>query len=152
MADLSGFNAEEIEVSTSYDPVPPGWYPAVITESEMRDTRAGTGRYLALTLELVDCAYAGRRVWTNLNLHNPNEKAVEIAYRDLASICRAIGIMQPRDSEDLHFKKLEVKLAIQKDNADRNECKGYRALENAAPAAAAKSAAAPKTSTPPWKR
>ena len=151
MADLSGFNAEEIEVSTSYDAIPPGWYPAVITESEMRETRAGTGQYLALTLELVDCAYAGRRVWTNLNLHNPNPKAVEIAQRDLASICRAIGIMQPRDSEDLHFRKLEVKLAIQKDNADRNECKGYRALEGAAPAAA-KSAAAPKAATPPWKR
>jgi len=151
MADLSGFNAEEIEVSTSYDPVPPGWYPAVITESEMRETRAGTGQYLALTLELVDCAYAGRRVWTNLNLHNPNPKAVEIAQRDLASICRAIGIMQPRDSEDLHFRKLEVKLAIQRDNHDRNECKGYRAVEGAAPAAS-KPAAAPKTSTPPWKR
>ena len=151
MADLTGFNAEEIEVSTSYDAIPPGWYPAVITESEMRDTRAGTGQYLALTLELVDCAYSGRRVWTNLNLHNPNAKAVEIAHRDLASICRAIGIMQPRDSEDLHFRKFEVKLAIQKDNPERNECKGYRAIESAAPAAAAKPAA-PKTSTPPWKR
>lgn len=150
MADLTGFNAEEIEVSTSYDAIPPGWYPAVITESEMRETRAGTGQYLALTLELVDCAYAGRRVWTNLNLHNPNPKAVEIAHRDLASICRAIGVMQPRDSEDLHFRKFEVKLAVQKDNADRNEAKGYRALEGAAPAA--KPAAAPKTSTPPWKR
>lgn len=150
MADLSGFNAEEIEVSTSYDAIPPGWYPAVITESEMRETRAGTGQYLALTLELVDCAYAGRRVWTNLNLRNPNAKAVEIAQRDLASICRAIGIMQPRDSEDLHFRKFEVKLAIQKDNADRNECKGYRAVEVAAPAAS--KPAAPKTSTPPWKR
>jgi hypothetical protein len=151
MADLSGFNAEEIEVSTSYDAIPPGWYPAVITESEMRETRAGTGQYLALTLELVDCAYAGRRVWTNLNLHNPNPKAVEIAHRDLASICRAIGMMQPGKSENMHFKKFEVKLAIQRDNADRNECKGYRALESAAPAAA-KSATAPKTSTPPWKR
>ena len=151
MADLTGFNAEEIEVSTSYDAIPPGWYPAVITESEMRDTRAGTGRYLALTLELVDCAYAGRRVWTNLNLHNPNEKAVEIAYRDLASICRAIGIMQPRDSEDLHFKKLEVKLAIQRDNPERNEAKGYRSLEGAAFAAKV-AALKPATSTPPWKR
>lgn len=152
MADLNGFNAEEIDATTSYDAVPPGWYPAVITGSEWRDTRAGTGRYLSLTLELVDCSHAGRRVWTNLNLQNPNEKAVEIANRDLAAICRAVGIMQPRDSEELHFKRMEIKVAIAKDNADRNEVKGYRAFDGAAPSASKPSTSKPATSTPPWKR
>lgn len=149
---ILNFDATEIETTSSYDPIPPGWYPAVITASEMRETRAGTGRYLSLTLELIDCELAGRRVWTNLNLDNPNEKAVEIAQRDLAAICRAVGVMQPYDSEDLHFKKLEIKVAIAKNDPERNEVKGYRTAQSSAPAASKPAASKPATSTPPWKR
>lgn len=153
MAELDGFNAEEVEPSTAFDAVPPGWYTAIITESEWKETRAGTGRYLALTLEIVDGQFANRKIWANLNLNNPNEKAVEIAQRDLSAICRAVGVLKPRNSEELHFKKLEIKVALQKDNPERNEIKGYRAVgsESGASKPSAPKAET-KSSTPPWKR
>lgn len=46
MADLSGFDANQVEPSNDLDPVPAGKYLAVITESEMAPNKAGTGHYL----------------------------------------------------------------------------------------------------------
>ena len=37
------FNANEVEPSTGYDPIPAGKYQAVITESEMKPTKTETG-------------------------------------------------------------------------------------------------------------
>ena len=40
------FNANEVEPSSSFDAIPAGKYQAVITDSEFRPNRAGTGEYL----------------------------------------------------------------------------------------------------------
>ena len=40
MAQLN-FNAAEVEPQTSFDPIPAGWYKAMITESEFKTTRNG---------------------------------------------------------------------------------------------------------------
>ena len=53
MATLN-FNANEVEPSKAFDPIPAGKYIAVITDSEMKETRAGTGRYLQLEFEITD--------------------------------------------------------------------------------------------------
>ena len=55
MSNLSGynFNAEEIEPS-SFDPIPAGWYKAIISASEMKPTRDSYGEYLSLTLQVIE--------------------------------------------------------------------------------------------------
>ena len=49
MSNLSAYNfdASTIEASTSYDPIPAGWYTAIISNSEMKATRDGYGEYLS---------------------------------------------------------------------------------------------------------
>src|SRR5205823_847825 len=54
MADLHGFNANDIEPSANFEPLPAGSYLAAITESEMMDTKAGTGQYVKLTFQVLD--------------------------------------------------------------------------------------------------
>lgn len=162
MAELNGFNAEEVEPNNAFDALPPGWYTAIITESEWKDTKDGNGRYIALTIEIAEGEFANRKVWDRLNLQNQNTKAVEIAERTLSAICHSVGVLRPRNTEELHFKKLDVKLAVSEYNGDkRNEVKGYRAVgsEGAASKGTSSKAAskspkseAPKSSTPPWKR
>lgn len=128
------FNASEVEPNSGFDPIPEGKYTAVISESEMRDTRAGTGRFLALTFQIIDGDYKGRNLWTNLNIENPNPKAVQIALGELSSICRAVGVPTPRDSSELHDIPLtvSVKLVRRSDNGElKNEIKGYFALSGA---------------------
>ena len=51
------FNANEVEPSTGYDPIPAGKYQAVITESEMKPTKTGNGQYLQLEFEIIEGEY-----------------------------------------------------------------------------------------------
>lgn len=149
--NLSGFDAQTVEPTASYEPLPAGWYKAVFTESEEKPTKAQTGSYLQLTAEIIEGEHQGRKLIERLNLNNPNSTAVEIAQRTLSGICRAIGVMTPRDSTDLHDKPFMVKVAVKPGDGQygpSNEIKEYAATEGAAPAPAA----APAASTPPWKR
>ena len=43
MANLTGFNANNVEPMSEFDPVPAGKYAAIITGSEMKETRRGNG-------------------------------------------------------------------------------------------------------------
>lgn len=147
MSNLSGFNAEEIEPQGSFDPIPAGWYTVMIVASEMKPTKNGSGEYLQLRLDIIDGEYEGRVLFDRLNLRNSNQTAVEIAQRQLSAICRAVGVMQPQDSSDLHDRPLRVKVSIRpagNGHDASNEIKGYEALEGAAkqPAPAARTAPA----------
>lgn len=151
MANLNGFDASSVEPSRSFEPLPEGKYEAVITESEMKETRAGNGRYLALTLEIVGGDHAGRRLWDRLNLENPNEKAVDIAKATLSAICRALGILKPKDSAELHNKPLVVRVALRRDEngETRNDIKGY---ESAASSKPRELKAGTQAARAPWSR
>jgi hypothetical protein len=150
MADLSGFNANEVEPASEREPLPAGKYVAVITESEMKETKAGTGRYLQLTFQVVEGPYEGRLLWSRINLENPNAIAVEMGRAELSSVCRAVGVMTPRDSTDLHDIPLVVTVKVKKrsDNGDlSNEIRGYAAKVGVIPAPTPAG-----TGTAPWKR
>ena len=81
MANLKGFNANEVEPADELEPIPTGKYVAVITDSEMKPTKSGSGNYLQLTFQVIEGEYANRLLWVRLNLENPNSTAVEIAMK-----------------------------------------------------------------------
>jgi hypothetical protein len=123
------FNAANVEPQQSFDALPAGRYEVIITDSEMKDTKAGTGEYLQLTMEVIgDSKHAGRKLWSRLNLVNPNATAVGIAERELSAICHCVGIITPADSEELHDRPLIVDV-IQELNPmsgqQTNRIKGY---------------------------
>jgi len=153
MANLSGFDANRVEPSTEYDPLPAGKYLAAITESEMKPTKAGTGSYLQLTFEILDGQFKARKVWARLNLANSNEMTVKIAQAELSAICRAVGVLAPNDSVELHNLPLVITVKCKKrdDTGDvTNEIKGYAKKDApAAPPAATNPSA---NGTPPWRR
>jgi hypothetical protein len=165
MANLNGFDASQVEPSSELAPVPAGKYLAVITDSEMRPTKAGTGHYLQLTFEIIEGEHKGRRLWSRLNLDNPNATAVRIAKAELSAICRAVGVMAPRDSVELHNIPLVIRVKCTKrpDTGEiNNEINGYypksamsEATKPAGPSANGTSGTSttPTTpTTPPWKR
>ncbi len=153
MASLDGFDANEHEPSRGFDLIPPGKYPALITASEVKETARGDGSYLALTLEIQGGELQGRKLWVNLNLWNPNPKAVQIAQADMSAICRAVGVLKPGDSTELHNLPMLITVG-QKKRSDSPEMQNViRKYEdpNAPPAQGAKPAA-PKGPPPkaPW--
>lgn len=151
MADLNGFDAREVEPSVGFEPIPAGKYPVIIVESETKPTKSGTGDYLELKLQIQGGQFDGRLLFDRLNLNNPNEKAVQIARASLSAICRAVGVLTPHDSSELHNKTLIaiVKLRKREDTGDMsNEVKGYEAYGKSAPAKPTAVAAGGKPADP----
>ena len=149
MAILNGFDASKVDPAASFDPVPAGKYVAAITESEMKSTKSGNGHYLELAFEIGDGPHKGRKLWARLNLENPNPQAVQIARGELSAICRAVDVLQPRDSCELHNLPLGIRVACRK-RADTdeivNEIKGYEKKESVLSQPTPQTAVAPA----PW--
>lgn len=158
--NLDGFNANEVEPNKPMDLLPPGKYRVVISDSESKQTKAGDGSYLMLTLTVIEGEHEGRKLFDRLNLDNPNPTAVEIAKRTLSAICRAVGVMTPQASSDLHDIPLiaAVKVTPAKGEYEaKNEIKGYESAGVTVPsgkgqAAPAKKPAAADSAAPPWQR
>lgn len=151
MATLQGFDAREVEPITTFEAIPSGQYLAAITDSEMKLTKNGRGRYLELTFTILEGEHKNRVLWARLNLENPNATAVKIARSELSTICRAVGVMTPQDSAELHNLPLliEVKCKKRTDTDEIvNEIKGYarKTSGDQAPQAL------PTDNTPPWRR
>jgi hypothetical protein len=152
MANLNGFDANTVEPSRTFDPLPAGKYLAAITGTEMKPTKDGTGSYLNIEFTILEGEFKDRKVWDRLCLNIPSKKAVEIAQANLSAICRAVGVMKLHDSVELHNIPLlvTVKLKKREDNGElANEVKGYAKKKVAF---SGSPQAASGDNTPPWKR
>ena len=151
MASLT-FDATQVDIS-SHEPVQPGTYEAVITESEIRPCRSGAGRGINLTFEILSEPAKGRKVWNWINYIHPKQEAQRIGQEELARLCRAVGIEKLDDTVQLHNIPLMITVAIDKDDPTRNVIKKVAA--KATPAAAGQPAAqtaSPAAGSAPWAR
>ena len=155
------FNVSDMPVSTSsFDPLPEGWYNVTIAGAELKSTKAGNGQYIAIKYQVTGPTMQGRVVFGNLNIKNPNQKAEEIGREQLGQIMRATGLAKVTDTDMLIGGQLAIKLSIQRSEqyGDSNDVKGFKALAGAVPAAmpstpfnaAPTPAAAPAKAAPPW--
>ena len=144
---INGFDATGIEPSTDFEVIPAGTYVAEITASSMLPNSKGTGEYLKLEFTVLDGPYAGRKLWTQLNLINPSQQAVEIAQRDMSAICHAAGKLRVQDSIELHNIPMEigVKVKSSEEYGPQNVIKGYKGIGSNAATTAVGGA-------PNWKR
>lgn len=155
MATLN-FDASGIDTTSQFDAIPAGDYEAMVTASEMKTTKDGTGQYLEMTVEIQTGQFQGRRMWDRLNLQNRNPKAVEIAQKQLAQLCHATGVLQVTDSQQLHNRPIVMKVAVRNDpeRGPSNEIKGYKAKGTAQPQAQAfqapRAPTAPAAAAAPW--
>lgn len=124
------FNAQQYEPTQAFTPIPEGWYPVMITESEMKPVKPPKqGAYLNLTLTVQGGEHNNRKLFARLNLHNENPVAVEIAQRELSAICHVTGVMQLQDSQQLHGIPFQAKVTVRGAEGNysaTNEIKGYR--------------------------
>jgi len=75
-------------------PLPPGTYEVIIAQSDIKATKANTGEYIELEMQIVDGEYTGRRIWERLNVNNPNKTAEDIAKAALGALCMAVGVLR----------------------------------------------------------
>ena len=153
------FSVDTLPKGTSnFEPLPEGWYNATITGAEVKETKAGDGKYIACKYTITGPSHQGRVVFGNLNIKNASTKAEEIGRQQLGEIMRAIGLGKVSDTDQLIGGNLGIKLIVKTGEYAGNEVKGYRAIGGVAPAAvapfkpmgAAAAPAAPAKSAPPW--
>jgi hypothetical protein len=134
-----GFNAEAPENNEATRQVlPAGEYDVIVVNSQKKETRAGTGAYLSLEMQITSGEFQNRRLFHNLNLwlredSDDRKMAVKIAKGQLSELCRAVGVLTPRDSSELHNKPLRVKVTV-KESAEygpQNNVKKFSARPNA---------------------
>lgn len=155
MATLN-FDARTVEPSAPMGIIPADDYNVHIVKSEIKPTANGQSHYLQLELEVLDGEFKGRKLWDILNLWNDNETAARIAQQSLSAIGHAVGVLDIRDSEQLHQKPMRASVKVEKGNAqypdDKNRVKGYGAYKGVtaiAPAVAPAPAFAPAPAAAP---
>lgn len=148
------FSASDLPVSTNnFEPLPAGWYTASITGADIKNTKAGTGQYIAVKYTITGPSFQGRIVFGNLNIKNPNVKAEEIGRQQLGEIMRAIGLAKVTDTDQLIGGNISIKLDVKRSEeyGDSNEVKGFKAIAGGASAMPTASApSAPTKAAPPW--
>ena len=153
MANLGLFDPTTVQPADDISPLPDGYYPVGIEESEWKQAKSG-GEYLELTLRVTDGAYRGRKVWARLNLRNANPTAVQIAQRELSAICQATHVTHAiRDSSELHNRPFEAKVVFvpaRDGYSAKNDVKAFRALTAGGPPPSPVPALAPRPGGMNW--
>ena len=156
------FLDEEFSVDTlpvgnnNFEPLPEGWYNSTITGAEIKPTKAGDGKFIAVKYAITGPSHQGRVVFGNLNIKNPSTKAEEIGRQQLGEIMRAIGLAKVTDTDQLIGGNLGIKLSVRTGDYAGNEIKAFRALNGAAPAPVSilstpsSVKTAPAKAAPPW--
>lgn len=126
-----GFSVADTDYSDrgDFEVMPKGEYALKATEAEMKETTAKTGTYLAATFEVVKPAeFAGRKVWQNFNITNPNDKAEKIGREQVAGWAKACGRPNAKDSDELMDRVFSCKLGIEKGTggySDKNKIDSF---------------------------
>ena len=154
MAFLSqSFDVSDLpQPSKEYSPLPAGWYSATISGAEVKETKAGTGEYIAVKYSITGPTHQGRVIFGNLNIKNPSPKAEEIGRQQLGDLMRAIGLARVTDTDQLIGGSLVIKLNVKDDDkyGERNEVKDFKAVIGAISVLPTAAPAAPAKAAPPW--
>ena len=149
MAQLK-FNAAEVD-TTSRDAIPSGTYEAVVTDSETRATKNGTGLGRNLTCAILSEGPAkGRKVFAWINYENASAKAQQIGREELASLCKAVGVTELEDTVQLHNLPLLITVGLDRNDPTKNVIKAYKAKSAQSAQPAQKSPQA--SGAAPWAR
>lgn len=140
-----------------FEPIKAGWYAVVVAAIEKKPTKKGDGHYLKVVLKVDENAHpsiGARLIFTNLNLWNKNQDAVEISRRALAALCNAAGIEQLTDTDQLIGKRVAAKVTVKPAKGDYpagNEVKNYDKVgDRVRSETAAAADTARGSEKPPW--
>ena len=168
MADLTPFS--DFDPSThvpqerpqkEFGLIPDDTYTAVVVESDVRDTQAGTGKYTELTFQIIDGPCSNRMLWQKFNLINPSVDAVRISRDHWCAFLKAVGVVNPQNTDETHNIPLQIRIGHslnKKKNKDENKIFEYFKAgtagsgEGKTTAVPQSTAQQPVAGAVPWKR
>ena len=144
--------------------IPAGDYLIHMAKNEYKATKSKTGYYLAITWKVISPEqFKGKILFSNLNLDNPSPVAVEIARKELNSICQAANKVGVQDADELLNTPIVGVVVVDSSNPNyppSNKIRGYKPASefvNASPASVGGNPPANATVTPgakklPWEK
>ena len=133
------FNANDVEPSSGFGAVPAGEYELYATEADIASAKSGNGEVLSLTYEILSGEFKGRKIWERMNIVHNNPVAQKIGQETLSALCRAVGVMQITDTEELLWREFTATVKVeqyQKNDGstdERNSIKKYHFTDGAPP-------------------
>jgi len=133
--DLSFGNLDAVQ-GNSFEPIPVGTYKLRAVDMEMKDTKAGTGKYISVEFVVVGGQYDDRKIFERYNVVNSNPTSVEIALANIkdwitATGGDASGELKLSTIQSLEGKTFNAKVAIHVDKSgqydDSNKIKKFLA-------------------------
>lgn len=142
----SYFDPQSVEPAEDFAVLPPGKYPCLIEKAEVKQTKKHDGHYIELQLSVIDGPGKGRKVWSRVNIDNPNPKAVEIGMRELSALGRAIGLTAIQDTTQLLNQAVVAHVKV-KD--DQNEVRTFSPIGGNQPPPQPQFSQQPPSTCPP---
>ena len=147
MANLTGLNINpEVEESNGvFEVLPSGKYKCAMVGDELKDNKAGTGKILTVSLQVIEGQYAQEIVKDNINITNPSAVCQAIGQGTLKKICNLCNVQfPPTETIGLMGKPMVITVGVQEfvsnttgKTLKSNTVKKYEAADTAIPAAPA---------------
>lgn len=137
------------EANSGFDPIPPGDYILQVSETELKNTKDGTGQYIKVAFTVMGPKYEGRKIFTNFNIRNASPEAERIGVSQLKALVVAGGVAEPlMDTDQLIGATVSARVTIDKSDdpqyGDQNRVSRYKPVTPvSAPGAGAMPGVAP---------
>jgi hypothetical protein len=153
MANIEFYSRKADETQDSdFAPIPEGEYTMEVKAAEIKPTKAGDGEYINIQTVVLGPSFAGRVVFTIVNIKNKNETAEAIGLRQLKELRTACGIAVLRDTDELLGRCFIGKVKIQKSSeyGDKNTVTSFKSINGGGMPMQASAPIDVKTAAPPW--
>ncbi len=127
----NGFDPFSVPPPQNFDALPPNDYVIIVDSAEIKDTKAGTGSYVAIKASVLDGPFKGRKLWDNINFRNQNSTCQGIGQSSLGAISIAAGCPKGErvtTTDELLNKPMIAKVTVRD---DRNNIVDYKPLAGA---------------------
>lgn len=127
--------------------VPAGDYAVQCVGLELKNTKDMHGQYVVAQFEVLSGDRRGARIFTNFNIKNRNQQAVEIALRSIKQWVQAAGLRGDEQLtmgllQSLQGKEVFANVGIEQDKEGRYDPKNTIKRFHVSPVAASQGAAA----------
>lgn len=119
------------EANSGFDPIPPGDYILQVSETELKNTKNGSGQYIKVAFTVMGPKYEGRKIFTNFNIRNASPEAERIGVSQLKALVVAGGVAEPlMDTDQLVGATVSARVTVDKSDDpqydDQNRVSHYK--------------------------
>ncbi len=135
------FDSTQVDMSAgqAFELLPKGEYLLTVDTAAEKNTKANTGKFVAVSFEVIGGTFTGRKLFSNFNIVNPSEKAQNIGRAQFAAFCTALGVPKLKSVDDLAALSgrtlfASVDIEIRKDTKEKqNKITAFRSRTAAKP-------------------